>query len=189
MRYPGLAATTLSPVSNPLVDRFALEAHVSPQADAGQYAVPGSRRSGSESETRYGLPPAGAPRTSRREPEPPSDDRPVRLFVWPSGKATGGSRVHFVTRLASATTSPSPMAYRVVTRDDQSLGVVERLRYERHAEYPEEIVIRSGRLFWKRNRHIPFDAVESVDSRQRRRPTPPAAILSRSASSTKLEAG
>lgn len=57
--------------------------------------------------------------------------------------------------------------YRVVTRDDQSLGVIERLRYERHAEYPEEIVIRSGRLFWKRNRHIPFDAVESVDTRQR----------------------
>ena len=57
--------------------------------------------------------------------------------------------------------------YRVVTRDGQSLGVIERLRYERHAEYPEEIVTRSGRLFWKRNRHLPFDAVESVDTRQR----------------------
>ncbi len=57
--------------------------------------------------------------------------------------------------------------YRVITRDERSLGMIERLRYERHAEYPEEIVIRSGRLFWKRIRHVPFDAVESVDTRQR----------------------
>ena len=57
--------------------------------------------------------------------------------------------------------------YRVISQDGRALGVIERLRYERHAEYPEEIVIRSGRLFWKRIRPIPFDAVASVDTRQR----------------------
>ena len=57
--------------------------------------------------------------------------------------------------------------YRVITQDGRALGVIERLRYERHAEYPEEIVIRSGRLFWKRTRAIAFDAVASVDTRQR----------------------
>ena len=120
-----------------------------------------------EPETRYGLPPAGAPRTRRREPEPPSDDRPVRLFAWPSGKATGAKPRSLRDASRVGYHLSQSHGYRVVTRDDESLGVIERLRYERHAEYPEEIVIRSGRLFWKRNRHIPFDAVESVDTRQR----------------------
>ena len=31
-------------------------------------------------------------------------------LTWPTGKARRGTRVHFVTRLALATTSPSPMA-------------------------------------------------------------------------------
>ena len=108
----------------------------------------------------------GAGVNEQTRAEPPSDDRPVSLFAWPSGKATEGSRVHFATRLRRLPPLQSH-GYRVVTRDGQSLGVIERLRYERHAEYPEEIVTRSGRLFWKRNRHLPFDAVESVDTRQR----------------------
>ena len=47
------------------------------------------------------------------------------------------------------------------------LGVLDSMRYERHADFPEEIVVRRGRLFWRRYRRIPFDWIRSVDTHAR----------------------
>ena len=54
--------------------------------------------------------------------------------------------------------------FRVVDLEGDELGVLDSLRYERHAEFPEEIVVRTGWL--RRRRHtIPFARVDSVDTR------------------------
>jgi hypothetical protein len=56
--------------------------------------------------------------------------------------------------------------FRVVTVDGAELGVLESLRYERYAEFPDRIVVRRGRLR-KRRVEIAFELVESVDARAR----------------------
>jgi sporulation protein YlmC with PRC-barrel domain len=55
----------------------------------------------------------------------------------------------------------------VITSDGRKLGRLQRLRYERHAEYPEELIVHRGRLLWKRDQHIPFHRVEHVEPRAR----------------------
>lgn len=57
--------------------------------------------------------------------------------------------------------------FRVLEAGGPELGVLENLRYGRHAEYPDEIVVRRGRLLRRRRLAIPFAAVESVDARAR----------------------
>ena len=52
----------------------------------------------------------------------------------------------------------------VYAPDGRRLGTLDRLRYERHADHPDEIIVRSHRLLaWPRRSAIPFDTVESVD--------------------------
>jgi hypothetical protein len=55
--------------------------------------------------------------------------------------------------------------FAVVGADGEPVGVLDSLRYERYADYPEEIVVRRGRLFWKRHTRIPFHMVDSVERR------------------------
>jgi hypothetical protein len=54
--------------------------------------------------------------------------------------------------------------YRVSTATGKSVGVLERVLYGGHTEYPDELVIRRGRI-WRRYRTVPFAAVISVDRR------------------------
>ena len=56
--------------------------------------------------------------------------------------------------------------FRVVTVEGSELGVLESLRYERYAEFPDRIVVRRGR-FRKRRFELGFELVESVDARAR----------------------
>lgn len=56
--------------------------------------------------------------------------------------------------------------FRVTTSDGAELGVLESLRYERYAEFPDRIVVRRGRLR-KRRLDLPFEHVEAVDTRAR----------------------
>ena len=55
--------------------------------------------------------------------------------------------------------------YAVRASDGLNVGFVEYVRYERHAEHPDEIVIAQGRLLRRGRRTVPFSAVESVDPR------------------------
>jgi membrane protein YdbS with pleckstrin-like domain len=57
--------------------------------------------------------------------------------------------------------------YLVLTSDGMHLGVVDHVRYEQHADHPDEIVIRRRSILWRRRRSIPFTAVAAVDPGQR----------------------
>jgi hypothetical protein len=55
----------------------------------------------------------------------------------------------------------------VFAPNGRHLSTLERLRYERHADYPDEIVVRSHRLLgWPRRLTVPFEAVGCVDLRR-----------------------
>jgi hypothetical protein len=57
--------------------------------------------------------------------------------------------------------------YLVLASDGRHVGVVDHVRYEQHADHPDEIVIRRRNVFRGRRRSIPFSAVDAVDPRQR----------------------
>jgi hypothetical protein len=47
------------------------------------------------------------------------------------------------------------------------LGSLDDVRYGRHADHPDEIVVRSRRLFARRRRVFPFSAVAEVGRGER----------------------
>ena len=58
--------------------------------------------------------------------------------------------------------------YRVFESDGTHVGWLDHVRYERHADHPDEIVVRSRRLLARRRRALPFSAVEEVRPRERK---------------------
>ena len=56
----------------------------------------------------------------------------------------------------------SAQGYAVLDAEGQLLGRLDRVRYGRHTDRPDEIVIRRGR-FWGRELVVPFHAVEAVE--------------------------
>jgi len=57
--------------------------------------------------------------------------------------------------------------YRVVAGDGTHLGRLDHVRYERHADHPDEIVVRSRRLLARRRCVLPLSAVAEVRRRER----------------------
>ncbi len=57
--------------------------------------------------------------------------------------------------------------YRVVTSDGTQVGWLDHVRYERHVDHPDEIVVRRRGLLPKWRRALPFSAVEAVRPRER----------------------
>jgi hypothetical protein len=57
--------------------------------------------------------------------------------------------------------------YRVLASDGTHVGWLDHVRYERHVEHPDEIVVRSRRLLARRRRVLPFSAVADVRGRER----------------------
>ena len=57
--------------------------------------------------------------------------------------------------------------YRVVASDSAHLGWLDHVRYERHADHPDEIVVRRRGLLPRRSRAVPFGAVEAVKPGER----------------------
>jgi hypothetical protein len=57
--------------------------------------------------------------------------------------------------------------YQVLTSTGARLGRVEHVRYEQHADRPDEIVVRSRRLLWTRRRAYPLSAVHEINPRER----------------------
>ena len=56
--------------------------------------------------------------------------------------------------------------YRVVASDGRQVGTLDHVRYRRHADHPDEIIVRRAR-FTRRRRALPFSAVEAVNARER----------------------
>jgi hypothetical protein len=52
--------------------------------------------------------------------------------------------------------------YRVLASDGTHLGWLDHIRYERHADRPDEVVVRSRRLLARRRQVFPFSAVAEV---------------------------
>jgi hypothetical protein len=57
--------------------------------------------------------------------------------------------------------------YRVLASDGTHVGWLDHVRYERHADHPDEIVVRSRRLLARRQRALSFSAVAEVRRRDR----------------------
>ena len=57
--------------------------------------------------------------------------------------------------------------YDVYAADGRAVGRVDQLLYEQHADHPDSLVVRRGRLFSRRWASVPFQAVQSVDARTR----------------------
>ena len=57
--------------------------------------------------------------------------------------------------------------YRVVAGDGTHVGWLDHVRYEQHADHPDEIVVRRRGLLLKRRRAFPFSDVETVRPRER----------------------
>jgi hypothetical protein len=57
--------------------------------------------------------------------------------------------------------------YQVLTLTGGRLGRVDHVRYQQHADRPDEIVVRSRRLLWTRRRAYPLSAVQEVKQRER----------------------
>ncbi len=57
--------------------------------------------------------------------------------------------------------------YLVLASDGGHVGVVDRIRYEQHADHPDEIVVRRRNVLLRRRRAIAFDSVQAVDPKQR----------------------
>ena len=57
--------------------------------------------------------------------------------------------------------------YRVLASDGTHLGWLDHVRYERHADHPDEIIVRGRRLFARRRRVLPFSTVAEVRQRER----------------------
>lgn len=58
--------------------------------------------------------------------------------------------------------------YLVLASDGRHVGIVDHVRYARHAEHPDEIVVRRRNVLWRRpRRSSPFGAVGAVDPASR----------------------
>jgi hypothetical protein len=58
--------------------------------------------------------------------------------------------------------------FRVVALDGRDVGDLEHIRYKRHADHPDEIVIKRRFLLWERRGVVKFDDVSAVDSDRKR---------------------
>lgn len=57
--------------------------------------------------------------------------------------------------------------YLVLSKDGRHVGSIDHVRYGKHSEYPDEIVVRRRFAARRRRQVIPFDAIESVSRRER----------------------
>ena len=57
--------------------------------------------------------------------------------------------------------------YRVVAGDGTHVGWLHHVRYEQHADHPDEIVVRRRGFLPKRRRAVSFSRVETVRPRER----------------------
>ena len=57
--------------------------------------------------------------------------------------------------------------YRVFASDGTHIGWLDHVRYEQHADHPDEVVVRSRGLLGRRRHVFPFNAVAEVRQGER----------------------
>jgi hypothetical protein len=58
--------------------------------------------------------------------------------------------------------------FRVVTLDGREIGVLENVRYEKHTDHPDDVLIRRRYLLWDRYATVAFEHVANVDPERQR---------------------
>jgi hypothetical protein len=58
--------------------------------------------------------------------------------------------------------------FRVVALDGREIGMLENVRYEKHADHPDDILIRRRYLLWDRYTTVSFEDVANVDPERER---------------------
>ena len=56
----------------------------------------------------------------------------------------------------------------MVALDGRDVGVLDHMRYERHMDHPDEVVIRRRVFLWDRYATVSFDEVSNVDPARER---------------------
>jgi hypothetical protein len=59
----------------------------------------------------------------------------------------------------------SAAGYLVLDEEGRPCGHLDHVRYERHADYPDEIIVRRG--LCRKRRVLPFEAVAAVDRKNK----------------------
>jgi len=73
----------------------------------------------------------------------------------------GGGR-NYRTKAELGRLLAAAVGYRVFASGGKHIGWLDHVRYERHADRPDEIIVRSRGLLGARRRALTFDAVEEV---------------------------
>ena len=77
----------------------------------------------------------------------------------------GGSERSYRTQAELGRLLAVAEGYRVLASDGTHVGWLDHLRYERHVDHPDEIVVRSRRLLARRRRVLPFIASATTIAR------------------------
>ena len=56
----------------------------------------------------------------------------------------------------------------MIALDGRDVGVLDHVRYERHMDHPDEVVIRRRVFLWDRHATVSFDEVSNVDPARER---------------------
>jgi hypothetical protein len=107
------------------------------------------------------------PRKRKREraEERPAPQLPF-ASVWEGSRDESGEG-DFRRRAELGRLLAAAKGYRVFTLDGEHMGWLDRIRYERHTDHPDEIVLRGRGLLGRRRRALPFDAVDEVRPREK----------------------
>lgn len=102
-------------------------------------------------------------RVPRRDPPSP----PLAFASVPEGSGNESTERSLRTRAELGRFLAAAKGYRVLAGDGTHVGWLDQVRYERHADHPDEIVVRSRSLLRSRRRALPFDTVKEVGPRER----------------------
>jgi hypothetical protein len=58
--------------------------------------------------------------------------------------------------------------FRVVALDGREVGVLENVRYEKHMDHPDDVLVRRRFLIWDRYVTVSFEDVANVDPERER---------------------
>ncbi len=106
---------------------------------------------------------AGVGRTSRRQGAggPSARGRSVRLVQ--DHEASTDNQLRDRGELGRLLASAE--GYLVLDEEGRACGRIDHIRYERHADYPDEIVVRRG--LFRQRRVLPFETVAAVDRKNK----------------------
>jgi hypothetical protein len=93
-------------------------------------------------------------------------------FPWIRGSAIRNAEESLRRQAELGRLLSAAAGYRVVARDGTHVGWLDHVRYEQHADHPDEIVVRRRGLLLKRHRAFPFSRVETEVEGEDGRPAP-----------------